>query len=87
MLNLKERARLNITLQETRKKGGYTQVQVAKLVGISEISYQRIEYGTQRPNLDTAITIARTLNSTVEALFGAATPAIDETPDGNQANQ
>lgn len=56
-------------LQNARKKTGLTQVQVADKAGISEVSYQRIEYGTQRPSLDTAKLIARALNSTVEELF------------------
>ena len=60
----------NIKLIERRNKAGLTQVEVAKKVGISEVSYQRIEYGTQRPSLDTAILIARTVKSTVEKLFG-----------------
>ena len=60
----------NIKLVEAREKHHLTQVQVAKKVGISEISYQRIEYGTQRPSLDTAILIARVVKSTVEKLFG-----------------
>lgn len=59
----------NKALQNARKKTGLTQVQVATKAGISEISYQRIEYGTQRPSLDTAILIAEALNSTVEELF------------------
>lgn len=78
---------MNINLQTCRRERGLTQVQVANSVGISEVSYQRIEYGTQRPNLDTAIQIARTLHSTVEELFGAATPNIEEKPGGNRANQ
>lgn len=63
----------NEILKTTREKMGLTQVQVAEKAHISEISYQRIEYGTQRPNIVTAILIARTLNSTVEELFGEST--------------
>lgn len=48
-------------LAERRRKLGLTQLEVANKVGISEISYQRIEYGTQRPSLDTAIRIADVL--------------------------
>lgn len=59
----------NTALVNARKKAGLTQVEVAQKVGISETSYQRIEYGTQRPSLDTAKLIARVLNSTVEELF------------------
>lgn len=59
----------NIKLIEARKKAGLTQVEVAKRSKISEISYQRIEYGTQRPSIDTAFLIADAVNSTVEELF------------------
>ncbi len=48
----------NEALIEARKKAGFTQVQVASQVGITPISYQRLEYGQQRPSLQTAIRIA-----------------------------
>ena len=59
----------NIRLMQARKQVGLTQVQVADKANITEISYQRIEYGIQRPSLDTAILIAKALNSSVEELF------------------
>ncbi len=59
----------NIKLVDARKKAKLTQVEVAKMAKISEISYQRIEYGTQRPSIDTAFLIADAVNSTVEELF------------------
>ena len=72
-------------LRAAREKSGKTQKQVAQESGITEVSYQRIEYGTQRPSLTTAILIARSINSTVESLFGAATPDTEKEPDGNPA--
>lgn len=45
-----------------RAKKGLTQIQVAQRVGITVTSYQRIEYGTQRPSLATAIKIADILD-------------------------
>lgn len=56
-------------LKITREQKGLTQVQIAEQAGITETSYQRIEYGKQIPRADTAILIARALNSTVEELF------------------
>lgn len=56
-------------LKVARQKRGLTQVQVAKQARVTVISYQRIEYGKQKPSVDTAILIAETLNSTVEELF------------------
>lgn len=51
------------------KNSGLTQSYVAENVGITVTSYQRIEYGKQRPTLTTAIKIAEVLHSTVEELF------------------
>lgn len=59
----------NTKLKAKRRKIGLTQVQVAKQANITETSYQRIEYGTQTPSLNTAKLIAKALNSTVEELF------------------
>lgn len=59
----------NLKLVNARKKAGLTQVQVAKQAKISEVSYQRIEYGKQRPTVDTAILIANAVDSSVEELF------------------
>lgn len=72
-------------LRAAREASGKTQKQVAHETNITEVSYQRIEYGLQRPSLTTALLISRALNSTVEALFGAATPDNTKAPDGNPA--
>ncbi len=72
-------------LRATREASGKTQAQVAKEAEVSEISYQLYEYGKRKPCVDTAIRIARALGSTVEELFGAATPDNTREPDGNQA--
>ena len=56
-------------LRAAREASGKTQARVAREVGISETSYQRIEYSKQVPKLRTAIRIARALNTTVEKLF------------------
>lgn len=72
-------------LRAAREQSGKTQVQVAQEVGISEQVYQRYEYDIHEPGVRTAIRIARALDSTVEDLFGAATPDIEKEPDGNPA--
>lgn len=63
----------NIILKTAREKAGLTQVEVAKKAGITEYSYQRIEYGKQTPSLHTALAIAKSVNSTVEELFSKLT--------------
>ena len=65
-------------LRAAREASGKTQAQVAKEIGVSELSYQRYEYDKRKPCVDTAIRIARALGSTVEELFGAATPGGEE---------
>lgn len=65
-------------LRAAREQSGKTQAQVAKEIGIAEAVYQRYEYDKSEPGVRTAIRIAKALNSTVEQLFGAATP----TPKG-----
>ena len=65
-------------LRAAREASSKTQAQVAKEAGISEAQYQNIEYDKNEPRVRTAIRIAKALNSTVEQLFGAATP----TPKG-----
>lgn len=74
-------------LQAAREKSGKTQAQAARLAGITEQTYQRYEYGTQEPGVRIAIRIAKVLGTTVEDLFGAATPKNDEQPDGNPAGK
>lgn len=72
-------------LRAAREESGKTQAQVAKEAGIAEAAYQKYEYGAVEPRVRTAIRIARTLNCTVEDLFGAATPDKTKAPDGNPA--
>lgn len=57
------------TIKNYRAKKGLTQTQVASLAKITVTSYQRIEYGTQRPSLMTAMRIAKALDTTVEKLW------------------
>ena len=61
-------------LRAARERSGKTQAQVAKEAKVSEVAYQLYEYDKREPGVRTAIRIARALNSTVEDLFGAATP-------------
>lgn len=70
MLNNKGDGELkNDKLRDARLKRRLTQSQVAVAVGIAEVSYQRIEYGTQNPSLKTAIRIARVLGVPIEELW------------------
>lgn len=61
-------------LQIAREKAGLTQVEIADKAKVTVTCYQRYEYGDRKPRVDVAILIAQAVNSTVENLFGAATP-------------
>jgi len=56
-------------LKSIRKSEQLTQLQLSKLVKISERAYRRIEAGESATNVYTAINIAKALNTTVEKLF------------------
>ncbi len=49
------------TIKDFRTQKKLKQSDLAKAAGITVTSYQRIEYGTQRPSLDTALKIADAL--------------------------
>lgn len=56
-------------LKTTRLKNGLTQEQIAKQANIAIRAYKYYENGKRIPRADTAILIAKALNSTVEELF------------------
>lgn len=58
-----------IKLKQAREEQGLSQKAVAKRAGITERGYQNYELGLRKPNVDTAICIAKALNRTVEELF------------------
>lgn len=68
----------NTELKNTRREGGFRQTKIAQEVGISVVSYQRIESGKQEPGVLKAIKIAEILGiqkfEDFKRLFGAATP-------------
>lgn len=57
-------------LKEKRAIIGLTQVQVAKKADITERDYRRYECSDRKPNVLTAIRIAKALGTTVEELWG-----------------
>lgn len=56
-------------LKVYRQKLGMSQIQLAKLAGISRQALSAIETGKQDPSLRTALIIAKTLNQEIEDLF------------------
>nr|DAH29568.1 MAG TPA: putative transcriptional regulator [Caudoviricetes sp.] len=61
---------MNTKLIAARKASGKTQAQVAKESNVSERSYIYYENEVKEPRVQTAIRIARVLDTTVEEIFG-----------------
>ena len=56
-------------IQGLRQQAGITQKELAKKIGVSELTYQRYECGDRVPDARTAIRIAQVLGTTVECLW------------------
>ena len=65
-------------LKELRKSFHYTQQQLGDMVGVTKVSICCYENGTRTPTLDTLISLADTLNTSLTYLLGADTLAVDE---------
>ena len=76
---------MGMKLKAAREASGKTQAQVAKEAGITVRGYRKLETKDEYKAIQTAISIAQALNSTVEDLFGAATPDTTKEPGGNPA--
>lgn len=63
-------------LKEARHKKGFTQQQLAKLVGTSQQQIQRIEAGVQTARLHLAMGIAHALGASLEQIFPSSKKAI-----------
>ena len=53
-------------IHEQRMEQGYTQAEVARMVGISQAQYSRIESGKSDPPLSLVIKICKRLGMTIE---------------------
>ena len=53
-----------------RKAAKVTQKAIAAAINVSEVSYQRFEYGTVRPSLDTLIALANYFDVSIDYLVG-----------------
>jgi len=71
-VKLEREEQMNTTLKTAREKSGMTQAQIAKQIGVTERAYQYYEAAKKAPRVQTALRIAKTLDSTVEDLFDTA---------------
>ena len=53
-----------------RREHGYTQAELAGMLGISLRTYQRVEYGQQKPNVHTVIGLQKLFRKSIEELIG-----------------
>lgn len=83
----KGRVNINNNLKSYRKKAHLSQSKVAKIVGINETHYQKIEYGLLNPSVEIALLIAQALHTKVEEIFPLPQRQLtgEGEPDGNQA--
>ena len=56
-------------LKLKRQEKGFTQAQLAKIVGITEVHYQRVEYGKAEPKVTLAGRLALALNVAIPDIF------------------
>lgn len=55
-------------LKKARLKKGLTQVQVSKMVGITQSGYSYLECGNGKPTYDTLVKLAKVLEVSVDEL-------------------
>lgn len=64
----------NERLKYQRETFGYTQKQMAELIGITPRSYQRYESGEREPNIETLVQIANLFKISLDNLIGRDFP-------------
>lgn len=65
-------------LKTLRKEAGFTQVDVAEKLGISQPAYASWERGAKKPTQDNLVKIAKILNVSVDYLVGNSQETSDE---------
>jgi transcriptional regulator with XRE-family HTH domain len=71
--------KINERIKKLRFDNKLTQKQMAEILDIREVSYQRFEYGTSRPSLDTLLLIAEHFKCSLDWLIGRTdNPNINE---------
>lgn len=79
---------MELMLRQERLGHGWTLEYVASEVGVTKPAIQMLETGATKPSYDVLVKLLDLFDySDPRKLFGAATPAIGETPGGNRANQ
>lgn len=67
-----------MSLQEKRKEKGFSQEQLASMVGVSRPFISQMETGEHLPSIKTAMALAKALDCSVEDLFAESEECYDE---------
>lgn len=70
--------KLNERIKELRKSKNITQKKLAEILGVTEVSQQRYEYGTVTPPLETLIALANYFDVSLDYLVGKDEQPVDE---------
>ena len=65
---------MKLNLKEAREACGLTQLEMARLLGINDVTLSGYELGKHNPKTDTLIKIAQLCNVTVDYLLGREEP-------------
>lgn len=74
-------------MRQERMKREWSCEYVAEQTGLTAEAIRLIETGERNPSYPVLVKLEDLFGLTHRQLFGAATPAIEETPSGNRANQ
>jgi len=62
--------KINERIKKLRTDNKLTQKRMAEILSVREVTFQRFEYGTVRPSLDTLLVLADYFNVTLDYLVG-----------------
>lgn len=69
-----------MNLKKIRNKCGLTQTQVAKKLGIAQVTYCNYELGNREPDISTVIKLADIFEVSIDELFGYSKENTNEEP-------
>lgn len=71
-------------IRNLREKYGYTQAELGKFVGVSQQAIDHMEKGRKKPDVFTAIDLAKKFETTVEELMCGQATAKQTDTDGKE---
>lgn len=74
-----------VKIRDLRKQKGFTQQQLADIVGVSNVSLSNYERGVQTPDIETLSRLADALGVSVDTLIGRNIDLIEDHPITHEA--